>query len=73
MAKRQKLIDFRGDNSQEAMAKRYNVSQQAWWKWENGEALPEAPIMLRLEKDSGIPMEELFFDKFNNGKSLKPA
>lgn len=73
MAKREKLIEFRGDNSQETMAKRYGVSQQAWWKWENGESLPEAPLMLRLEKDSGIPMEELFFDKFNNETSLNPA
>jgi len=73
MAIRQKLADFRGENSQETMASRYGVTQQAWWKWENGKALPDASIMLRLEKDSGIPMEELFFDKFNNEKKLKRA
>ncbi len=73
MAVRQKLVDFRGQHTQAEMANRYHVSQQAWWKWENGKALPEAATMLQLEKDSGVPMEELFFDKFNNKTSLNPA
>ncbi|MGM9571246.1 MAG: helix-turn-helix transcriptional regulator [bacterium] len=68
---RDKLIHFRGKRSQLEMAALYNVSQQAWSKWENGTACPSPATMLLLEKDSGIPMEELFFDSFNNLKKLK--
>ena len=71
--KRQKLIDFRGENSQAVMGERYGVSQQAWANWENGIGLPTVDKMKRLEDDSGIPMEEIFFDAFNNKKSLNPA
>ncbi len=69
--KRQKLIDFRGDNSQAAMGERYGVTQQAWANWENGVGLPTVDKMKRLEDDSGIPMEVLFFDAFNNNNLLK--
>lgn len=71
--KRQKLIDFRGENSQAAMGERYGVTQQAWANWENGVGLPTVDKMKRLEDDSGIPMEVLFFDAFNNNDLLKPA
>jgi transcriptional regulator with XRE-family HTH domain len=46
------------------MAAIYNVSQQAWSKWENGISTPPPAIMLRLEKDTGVKMEDLFFDIF---------
>lgn len=68
--KRVKLIEFRGERTQAEMAKLYGVTQQAWWKWENGETVPEPATMLRLEQDSGVSMEQLFFDAFNNLKSL---
>lgn len=64
--KRTELIKFRGDKSQADMAKRYNVSQQAWSSWENGEKRPDVTIMKQIEVDSGIPMEVIFFDVFNN-------
>ncbi len=64
--KRAELIKFRGDKSQADMAKRYKVSQQAWSSWENGEKKPDVTIMKQIEVDSGIPMEVLFFDVFNN-------
>lgn len=63
---RDKLIKFRGNISQKQIAKEYGVSQQLWSKWENGTACPSPSTMLLLEKKSGIPMEELFFDSFNN-------
>ena len=66
--KRKKIIEFRGKRTQSEMAKAYGVTQQAWSMWENGENLPTVTIMKRLEIDSGIPMEELFFDVFNNSK-----
>lgn len=59
------LVKYRGDRSQEEMAKRYNVSQQAWSQWENGVITPNVVAMKQIEKDSGYPMEQIFFDVFN--------
>ena len=61
---RTKLIDYRGSRTQEQMADIYKVSFKTWNSWENGRSSPRPPLMLRLEKDSGIPMEELFSDVF---------
>lgn len=47
------------------MAKMYGVSQQCWCKWENGENKPSVVLMKKMEMDSGMPMEVLFFDVFN--------
>jgi transcriptional regulator with XRE-family HTH domain len=55
------------------MAARYGVSQQAWGQWETGKKTPVVVTMKKLEFDSGIPMEELFFDVFNNQKLRKDA
>ncbi len=64
--KREKLVMFRGERSQADMASHYGVTQQAWNSWESGRRTPRPHIMKRLEIDSGIPMEVLFFDVFNN-------
>ena len=66
--KRQILIDFRGNKSQEEMAKSYGVTQQVWSRWENGTQKPKVETMKRLEDDVGIPMEEIFFDVFDTEK-----
>lgn len=63
--KREALIAYRGNRSQKEMANMYGVTQQAWSGWENGETKPSVVIMKRLEGESGIPMERLFFDIFN--------
>lgn len=68
---RDKLIKYRGKRSQEEMAKMYGVSQQAWSKYENGTAVPSPSIMLRIERDSGIKMEDIFFDKFKQPNIVK--
>lgn len=62
--KRQKLIEYRGSRTQTEMAKLYGVSQQTWSGWENDGINPPPHIMKAMEDDSGIPMEELFFDSF---------
>lgn len=49
----------------------YGVSQQAWSKYENGTAVPSPSIMLRIERDSGIKMEDIFFDKFKQPNVVK--
>ena len=68
---REKLIEYRGKRSQREMAQIYNVSQQAWSQWEIGIKKPNVVIMKQIEKDSGTPMETIFFDVFNNKKLLK--
>ena len=68
---RDKLIKYRGKRSQEEMAKMYGVSQQAWSKYENGTAVPSPSIMLRIERDSGIKMEDIFFDKVKQPNVVK--
>ena len=70
---REKLAEYRGDRSQSEMAKMYGVTQQAWSLWETGTQKPDVIIMKRLEIDSGVPMEQLFPDVFNNLSLLKPA
>lgn len=69
--KRQSLIDYRGNRSQKEMGERYGVTQQAWSQWENGDKKPDVTIMKQIEKDSGIPMEVIFFDVFNKKDLLK--
>jgi transcriptional regulator with XRE-family HTH domain len=50
------------------MGRQYGVSQQAWSYWERGVKNPSPMIMKRIEDDSGVPMEVLFPDIFNNFK-----
>ena len=71
--KRQILIDFRGNKSQKEMADKYNVSQQAWSKWENGGNTPTPDKMKLLEDDIGVPMEAIFFDTFNHHVTSEDA
>lgn len=69
--KREILILYRGNKTQSEMASLYGVTQQAWSMWERGENTPSLPIMKKLENDIGRPMEEIFFDVFNNQKLFK--
>jgi transcriptional regulator with XRE-family HTH domain len=67
---RHKLIAYRGTRSQAELGNIYGVTQQAWSKWERGIDAPKPHIMKKIAADAGIPMEELFFDVFNNQKLL---
>lgn len=62
--RRNLLIKYRGERSQEEMGLLYGVTQQAWSRWEQGITSPRHDIMLRIEKDSGMKMEDIFFDIF---------
>ena len=66
--KREALIKYRGTRTQEEMGRRYGVKQQAGWAWENGITKPNLATMKQIELDSGVSMEVLFFDAFNNIK-----
>lgn len=56
---------LRGSKSQKEMADKYQVSQQAWSKWENGDTVPDNQVMLAMEREYKIPMEVIFFEAFN--------
>jgi len=71
--KREALVAYRGERTQAEMASKYGVSQQLWSCWENGLSAPSLPIIVKLEEDSGVPMEKLFFDLFNQETRLKQA
>lgn len=62
---RKMLIEYRGQRTQEEMAKIFSVTQQTWSNWEKGVSAPPIRIMKQIEIDSGNPMEEIFFDQFN--------
>lgn len=62
---------LRGNNSQDAMAKKYGVKQQTWYSWESGRTTPDNETMLQMEKDFAIPMEVIFFDSFNYKMKLR--
>jgi len=68
---RVKLIEFRGERSQEEMGSKYGVTQQTWSNWERGIKTPSPAIMRQIEIESGLAMEVTFFDVFNNLKLLK--
>ncbi|WP_432748346.1 helix-turn-helix transcriptional regulator [Pectinatus frisingensis] len=65
------LVKYRGKRSQFEMAEIYGVTQQAWSGWEKGLYKPNVTIMKKIELDSGISMEDIFFDVFNKNKLLK--
>lgn len=73
---RSKLIKYRGERTQQEMAEKFGVTQQCWARWEKGLSSPRIKTMKEIEVDSGIPMEELFADVFNNlklSKTIKSA
>lgn len=67
---RKNLIAFRGQRSQQEMAKLYHVSQQAWSKWERGIGFPRTSMLIKLESDSGMTIGSLFFNQNDNEKLL---
>ena len=62
---------LRGEVSQEKMAQKYGVTQQAWYFWESGRNTPSNEIMLQMERDFSIPMEVIFFNSFNYKQNLE--
>ena len=58
---REALVNFRGDRTQKEMADRYGVNQQTWSQWELGNSTPSAKNMIKIAKDAGRTVDELFF------------
>ena len=45
--------------SQEELAEKVNVSRQTLSKWENGQSVPDAQLLLRLAEILDVPVSEL--------------
>jgi len=58
---RNALIKFRGDRTQKEMGDRYGVNQQTWSQWELGNVTPTANKMIKIARDAGTTVDELFF------------
>lgn len=56
---------IRGNKPQAEMALDFNVSQQTWSSWETGRTLPDHETMLKMEIKFRVPMEVIFFNRFN--------
>lgn len=64
------LVAYRGNRTQEEMARIYGVSQQAWSNWENGRDTPRPVAMKAISKDAGMTIDALFFNDENSDSLL---
>lgn len=60
MVKREKLIEFRGERSQQEMADKAGISQQAWDSWENGKTSPNLKNVKKIADNLGVEPEYFF-------------
>lgn len=56
----EKLIELRGDRSQEEVAKALGISVSALSMYEQGKRIPRDEIKIRMAKYYGITIETLF-------------
>lgn len=56
-----KLVELRGDRSQEEVSKAVDISTSALSMYENGERIPRDEIKIRLAAFYGTTVEEIFF------------
>jgi len=56
-----RLIDLRGNRTQEEVAKDNNLSLSAIGMYERGERIPKDEIKIRLAKYYGKTVQEIFF------------
>ena len=56
---------LRGQKSQHEMAKKFGVSHHRKKKREKGRTVPNAKVLLEMERIFKIPMEVIFYKNFN--------
>ena len=57
----EKLIDLRGERSQQQVADDLNISVSALSMYENNNRVPRDEIKVRLARYYGVGIEELFY------------
>lgn len=56
-----KLVELRGNKSQEEVAKELGISTSALSMYENGERIPRDPIKIRIADYYNTPIQDIFF------------
>lgn len=56
-----RLIELRGDRSQEKVARDNGLSLSAYTKYERGERIPRDEVKIRLAEYYGKTVQEIFF------------
>lgn len=59
----EKLIELRGDRSQEEIAKKLQISKSALGMYETGKRIPRDSIKLRIAEFYHVAIEDIFFIK----------
>lgn len=56
-----RLMELRGDKSQEKVARDNDLSLSAYTKYERGERIPRDEIKVKLAKYHGVSVGDIFF------------
>lgn len=56
-----RLVELRGNRSQETVARDNDLSLSAYTKYERGERIPRDEIKIRLAKYHGVSVTDIFF------------
>lgn len=56
-----RLVELRGDRSQEKVARDNDISLSAMTKYERGERIPRDEIKIKLAKYYGVSVADIFF------------
>ena len=56
-----RLVELRGNRSQETVARDNDLSLSAYTKYERGERIPRDKIKIRLAKYYGVSVTDIFF------------
>lgn len=56
-----RLVELRGNRSQETVARDNNMSLSAYTKYERGERIPRDEIKIKLAKYYGVSVADIFY------------
>lgn len=57
----QKLVNLRGEKSQQEVADAVGITKQALWNYENGRRIPRDKVKIALANYYQVPVQDLFF------------
>jgi putative transcriptional regulator len=70
--RRLRLIELRGNRSQEEVASKLNITRQMLSYIETGERTPSLPVARRIAEFYGVSVEIIFFDGICNETMQSP-
>lgn len=66
MTKRTKLIELRGDESRQNVAKELGITPQMLGAIERGNRTPSLPLAKRIADFYGVSVDDIFFEEHGN-------